>query len=525
MNKINFHFIASGAFALCAVALSIFTTLSLPIAIFLELAPLVWYFSRLLRVARHDSLGQTAIDSIYYFGFLITIFSLAASVFRVWIYGVGNDISALISHFGVGLLATGLALAFRMWLTAISDQLSKKDLDEVIEDYIRRVDDVVSKVEMSAASFEGLSNSLLERTETVVSGASSAFEEAMVGSTKNFRDNLESITREAAGAIHLFSATVKEVSVTQHVVAFDRDMQMLSDGIRGVIGEISLFGKQLAEDAHKETVKALENTVSAHVNGLAVLTAQSKSAMDEILSSVDELDFADDAAVIREHMQALSTTVNNITKKFGTLEEKIENAAVRQSAETVRLVVDGFANDFKVISSMIEDEALDRVQAIMKNIAVETSASVVAVNGAAQKQVFSEISTLSNNLALAMESISKLGLIDHVTKFASAAEDAQLALSESASEFRRVTDEMKDLEDRIFAINPEVSVESARASIDELTEAIQLCEAAVRTVTSNVLEVTTTQFRMPVTTMSKTRDEIGAESGAELSTLFAAHKR
>ena len=90
MNKINSSFIVCGVLSLIGVALSTFTPISLPIAVFVELAPLGWYFSRLLRVARHDTLGQTAIDSIYYFGFLITIFSLAASVFHVWLHGVGN---------------------------------------------------------------------------------------------------------------------------------------------------------------------------------------------------------------------------------------------------------------------------------------------------------------------------------------------------------------------------------------------------------------------------------------------------
>lgn len=435
--------------------LATFISLPLPLAATLELLPLAWYFSRLLREARQDhSLGQSAVDSIYYFGFLITIFSLAASVFRVWLHGIGQDIGALIAHFGVGLLATGLALAFRMWLTAVTEQLGKKDLDETIETYIRRIDDVVTKVEMSAASFEGLSRSLQERTESVVGAAASSFEATARGMTQTFRENLELITRDATGAIQLFSTTVKEVSMAEHVVTFDRNLGSLTTGLQGFANEMKVYGRKLAEDAHKSTMVALDKTVTAHCEGLAKLTARSTEAMNDILDGIEEIDFVDDAAIVREHMQALSTTVNNITKKFGMLEVKIEEAAVTKSAETVRLVVEGFARDFKGISAMIENEALERVQSILKNIAAETEVTMGAAAKNGSAEMVEKMNSVAAVIAQVSEDIRRAKVGEQVTSLADAAEDAHTALSDSAGEFRAVVAEMKKLEARISAINP-----------------------------------------------------------------------
>ena len=44
-----------------------------------ELLPLCMYFSVLYRIGK-NGLSQTAIDSVYYFGFIVTILSLAGSV-------------------------------------------------------------------------------------------------------------------------------------------------------------------------------------------------------------------------------------------------------------------------------------------------------------------------------------------------------------------------------------------------------------------------------------------------------------
>lgn len=516
MKSINFHFIASGLASLIAVGLATFTSLPLPLAILLELGPLGWYFLRLLREARQESLGQTAIDSIYYFGFLITIFSLAASVFRVWIYGIGQDIGALIAHFGVGLLATGLALAFRMCLTAITENLGKKDLDETIEAYIRRVDDVVVKVEISAASFEGLAHSLQERTESVVSQAASSFEETMDSAAQTFRDNLSLISKDATDAIQLFSATVKNISLSEHVVAFDRDMLALTAGMRGFASEMSVFGQRLAEDAHKATMVALANTVAAHSDGLTKITAQSKRAMDDILDGVDDLDFTDDAAIIREHMQALSTTVNNITKKFASLESKIEHAAVHQSAETVRLVVDGFSKEFSGISTTIEKEALKGIQTILKNISVETEKTITSVSKTAGDHIANEMIYVSTTIAQVSENIKRVNLIDQVAGLAVAVEDAQSALSDSAIEFHAVVNEMKKLEIRISSINPVFVMHEAQSSVNSLIATIRDCETNVISILDAAQLHTSVRVPVQVSPGMETH-----EDAANLAKLYA----
>ncbi|KND57464.1 hypothetical protein BVER_05821c [Candidatus Burkholderia verschuerenii] len=171
--NINRVFIFMMTLAATGALLSVLMNLPVPVVLAAELLPLCLYFSVLYR-AGANGLSHTAIDSVYYFGFIVTILSLAGSVMRVWLFGIEKDMSGLIAQFGVGLLATGLALVFRLVLTARVESLNAKDLSEMIAEYVQRIDGIVSKVEASAASFEGLSQSLQERTRAVVE---STFEE------------------------------------------------------------------------------------------------------------------------------------------------------------------------------------------------------------------------------------------------------------------------------------------------------------------------------------------------------------
>jgi molecular chaperone GrpE (heat shock protein) len=145
--------------------------------------------------------------------------------------------------------------------------------------------------------------------------------------------------------------------------------------------------------------------------------------------------------------------VNNITKKFGMLEIKIEQAAVTQSAETARLVVEGFARDFKGISAMVENEALERVQSILKNIAAETEKTMSAAAKTGSAEMIERMNGVAEAIAQVSEDIRRAKVGEQVTSLADAAGVAQTALSDSASEFRAVVAEMKKLEGRILAID------------------------------------------------------------------------
>ncbi len=82
---------------------------------------LIGYFFYVKSLPSHD---QNAADSVYYFGFSLTIITLATS--SIIHFGAGSDnldnLGLIFSQFGIGLIATCIGLILRLWLIADLEQ-------------------------------------------------------------------------------------------------------------------------------------------------------------------------------------------------------------------------------------------------------------------------------------------------------------------------------------------------------------------------------------------------------------------
>src|SRR5882672_633650 len=111
-----------------------------PLVVFgFGIAPLVAYHLRLwagLKVG----LSQASIDSVYYFGFIITIATLATTVLLIAARGgITRDITYVVNQFGLGLIATGYALFARMHLMAVAERMTASTPEQVVDEYIGKV--------------------------------------------------------------------------------------------------------------------------------------------------------------------------------------------------------------------------------------------------------------------------------------------------------------------------------------------------------------------------------------------------
>ena len=88
--------------------------------------------------AKKNELTQPAIDSVYYFGFLITVASLGLSAISIANSGDETDFNNVIFQFGVGLIATGYAVIARMHLISIRAQADAHNTEEAMESFIKK---------------------------------------------------------------------------------------------------------------------------------------------------------------------------------------------------------------------------------------------------------------------------------------------------------------------------------------------------------------------------------------------------
>ncbi|MEM5330370.1 hypothetical protein VSR34_27740 [Paraburkholderia sp. JHI2823] len=395
--NINRIFIVAMAVAVLGAGASAVLHLPVPVVLVFELLPLCMYFSVLYRIGK-DGLGHTAIDSVYYFGFIVTILSLAASVMRVWMFGIEKDMSGLIAQFGVGLLATGLALVFRLMLTARVESLNAKDLSQTIDEYVQRIDGIVVKVETSAASFEGLSQSLQERTRAVVESTYEECTASMRSAVTAFSESISGITRQTSESVTRFGEVVESVAVASHVKHFDANINELTAGLKGFAAEIAKYGRSTTDEALRATKQALDASGKWHADSLSEMSKASQQAIQTALAALSDLDMSVDTSTVKSDLQALSRTIATFTKKFAELDDKLALAHARQSAQTLEPIVEKFAENLVRATGEVEVQALAQFNEASAQLTAEAVKGIAAVGERTQVQTKQQIDVLATHV-------------------------------------------------------------------------------------------------------------------------------
>lgn len=405
MQNLNRTFFYSVTAALALTFLSIFVRVPMPVAIGCELAPLGYYYYTLRQRALTESLSQTAIDSIYYFGFIITIFALAASVFRVYWFGFGNDLVAVVGHFAVGLLATGLALVFRMLLTAQTEALNAKDLGESIEDYIRRVNQVVTTVEASAANFEGLAQSLQTRTEKVISAAHQSFSTSLVESSQVFQEQIKQIIGKADEAVREFHGTVEAVTKSSHIETFDANMGQIVGGLRNFAKEMIAYGQRITQEASTANANAISATHKSYVEHLEGLYSKNSELLSAGLEQIQRLDFTSDAAIVKGDLQGLSRAISGFNKKFAELESRLGETVATHSAQAAQTVIEKFAGEVVDIVREMEEAITKSTNEVANGLQGAAERKIAAIGATAQEGVSQQVGQVADEVSMLRQAL------------------------------------------------------------------------------------------------------------------------
>lgn len=395
--NINRVFIVMMTLAAAGALASVMMHLPVPFVLAIELVPLCMYFSVLYRIGG-TGLSHTAIDSVYYFGFIVTILSLAGSVMRVWLFGIEKDMSGLIAQFGVGLLATGLALVFRLVLTARVESLNAKDLSEMIAEYVQRIDGVVAKVEVSAASFEGLSQSLQDRTRAVVESTVDECTTSMRSVTTLFSESITKISEQTSLSVTRFGEVVESVATASHVEHFDQQVAGLSAGLKAFAAEVSQYGRLTTDEALRTTKQALDASSKWHADSLNTMAQASQESMRKALAVLAEVDLSVDTSAVKTDLLALSRTVSAFTRRFGELEDKLAVAHARDSAAALEPVVENFADQLVRTIGEAEVKALAQFHDASARLTEEAAKGIASVSRNAQIETKQQIDALSSHI-------------------------------------------------------------------------------------------------------------------------------
>ncbi len=270
MNDFNYSTTLTRCMLVSAVALALGVMFPVipPVTAFLgALIPLIWYHTMFLRPRATDGLPQPAIDSVYYYGFLITIGALGATALDLSLHGMGEDFAPVAFQFGLGLLATGYAVWARVHLTASTKILDEDELRILMNRQIAQSRELLGNVELASASFESYATTLLQRSEQFASDAEARTRASIDAAIKAFSDGIGAMSEQAQTAL---------------------------GDLRGIVNDVT-FGAE--RDALRTSVIAMVDTVTSLSERLDHLRASSSIGADSVAGFASSLERVNVAAV------------------------------------------------------------------------------------------------------------------------------------------------------------------------------------------------------------------------------------
>jgi len=264
-------FLGSFAFLVTASYLHLSPWKSLALGI----APLIAYHWILARRAR-EGLTPAAVDSVYYFGFLVTIAALGLSAARL-AGGEDGDVSKIIAQFGIGLIATGYAVLARMHLNSLARVTDDEDADVLIDRSMKRAVELVSVLEDAVVRTSDFSKVVATQTTQVTESAHRAIQASLSDTARVFAKEINStlaLTRDGLFEIHGLVADSSFAALRVDLVRSLREVLDTSTRLNKALGDYAnrIDSMRRSADAAASRLGNLEDGIQRLTHGIEHLS-------------------------------------------------------------------------------------------------------------------------------------------------------------------------------------------------------------------------------------------------------------
>jgi len=311
--------------------------------------PLLGYYYAL---ARKKLLSPSEIDSVYYFGFLVTVITLVSTAVAIGIATKLPELKWILLQFGLGLIATGIALFARLMLMTKSTSEVELDVVESSKLLVAAVTNVAGEFDNASYLVKSFVDQLQIRMNELVSATKEEFQEALKNSLNSYVLNVQTTT---------------EISLTKCAEVIDTTTKKFSDGISLLVNEvervkteaeglnfeaasiqIEAFSLQIQSSLESITDKTNEASIvsAAGIAELAATTRKVQKLAIDISSKLEKID----------QIQNLLENIHNTTEALGVFREATNTASTAitklnaNSSEAARAI------DKKIIEPLEKSE-------------------------------------------------------------------------------------------------------------------------------------------------------------------------
>ena len=465
-------------------------------------APLVYYHLGYLAPRAKKGLSQTAIDSVYYFGFLVTIAALGVSAVSLAVSGGKMPLDSIAFQFGLGLLATGYAVLARMHLTSVSTWVDEATPEAVLDRYVQRSRELVTNVELASTQFVELSKNLMLKSQEVAETARLSTEKSMLEVARMFDEELHGTLASARAGLTEIRGLVSET-------AFAEEREALVRGVKQTVNTVATLNKTLEHFAQRSEEAARQSqevkTSSAALNDTLTLFHTNLTAIagndGPMLATAKSLSEAQ--AVVAGSTHAMGGALEELREMAGTV------SGIGITFKNIKTLTNKANEQLEALANSSE-----RLDGATRHIARSAEASTALANGL--DRTSAALPALQQRAEALDEKLAGLG------QTVNAVEQGLQGLPRPAGEVLNLSLELKEALKSVADVLATITAD-AKALAGHSTQHAQSLEHANRVTTDvGALRTTTESVQGLLVSLSSTVERLNTSLNASAGSLKSA---
>ena len=296
--------------------------------IFVGASPLIAYKFYL---SSRDTLTQNEIDSIYYFGFLITLTVLGGTALRLVFFSA--QVESVAAQFGLGLLATGFGLWSR--LTLLSKNVTTEASDELLQRQLNHIGQITERFSETVDLFKTLRDDAVLKSQDAMRATTSAALQKLSDElsvplnelSKNIIVVTDSFSKFDSNAFKSIETNANSLShslptTTEGIIKLREKINELDSSLKAPSLELLIFNDKL-KSSNLELAN-LPNTIK----DLKLTSDVAKISFENLSSTIDQfskIDLSDLPTLISGYIK-ISDEINKITDQIINSPDQLNKA-------------------------------------------------------------------------------------------------------------------------------------------------------------------------------------------------------
>lgn len=286
--------------------------------------PLVWYHWSL---RAKKSLTPDEIDSVYYFGFLVTVATLMFTTVSIGRGQAQLSLPAVLTQFGLGLIATAYGLFARLHLIATVGPRSEDEISKNNERLAQSVQEAASQFDVAShqvAAFVQRLNERLVGIDQTLATAETKLSSSLAVAETEFRARLSA----SAAAFSEELSQSKKVIFEAATTSIAATTQSYQQSVTALIAELQRAQAEAAQISFRPVADQLSGLAAQLTEAMSTVNSAARIAHEEASESIGELTSASRKTLL-------------LVKKISDDLEALDG--IKQLVESVRLSQEGLA--------------------------------------------------------------------------------------------------------------------------------------------------------------------------------------